>query len=521
MVDQLTLDLLQPIEPQLLLLSVDEIYEGADLSLLTRLKEDRRIERKSPRIQPATLAEYFSMFGNTPPDGGIIVIGLEDDGSIAGCSSLDSNRLNDLERTGDVYCPDARYEVKKVPVTLPNETDDFIILIRVSYNDRKLVETNKREAFSRRGESKRKLLPDEKREIQISKGEVELENEPCKLNYPGDFNITKIQEFASNYRKSRRLPDSTTDEEILILRRLCQKQAGELIPSIACALLFAKDPMKVIPGGKIRFLRFEGEHEGTGSKFNAIKDVWIEGRVPHLIVEAEKVIESQIRDFTRFDSDGKFYTAPEYPKEAWYEAIVNACAHRSYNLKNMTIFVKMFDDRLVIESPGGFPPLVTPENIYEMHHPRNRNLMEAMYYLNFVKCAHEGTRRMRDTMTGMDLPAPEFSQDAVGSVLVRVTLRNNISHRKVFIDAHAVRIVGEAIFETLNEQQRRIINFVAENQTINVSEVQRLTQRSWPASKKLLMSLVEKGILEHVRRRPMLDRDPKAHFVLSRGAVDE
>ena len=71
------------------------------------------------------------------------------------------------------------------------------------------------------------------------------------------------------------------------------------------------------------------------------------------------MIGSQLREFTRLESDGKFYTASEYPQDAWYEAVVTACVHRSYNLKNMNIFVKMFDDRLVVESPGGFPPLVT------------------------------------------------------------------------------------------------------------------------------------------------------------------
>jgi hypothetical protein len=33
-------------------------------------------------------------------------------------------------------------------------------------------------------------------------------------------------------------------------------------------------------------------------------------------------------------------------------ALVNACVHRSYGLTNMNIFVKMFDDKLVIEIPG-------------------------------------------------------------------------------------------------------------------------------------------------------------------------
>ncbi len=72
--------------------------------------------------------------------------------------------------------------------------------------------------------------------------------------------------------------------------------------------------------------------------------------------------------------------------------------HRSYGLRNMNIFIKMFDDRLVIESPGAFPPFVTPDNIYDSHHPRNPHLMNALYFLDFVKCANEGTRRMRDMM---------------------------------------------------------------------------------------------------------------------------
>jgi ATP-dependent DNA helicase RecG len=55
-------------------------------------------------------------------------------------------------------------------------------------------------------------------------------------------------------------------------------------------------------------------------------------------------------------------------------------------MKNMPIFVKMFDDRLVIESPGPFPPFVTPESIYDSHQPRNPALMDALFYLEITRC---------------------------------------------------------------------------------------------------------------------------------------
>lgn len=65
---------------------------------------------------------------------------------------------------------------------------------------------------------------------------------------------------------------------------------------------------------------------------------------------------------------------------------------------------------LEIESPGGFPPLVTPENIYYTEHPRNPFLFDAMFYLKFVRAAREGARRIRDSMQAWELPKPEFSE---------------------------------------------------------------------------------------------------------------
>ena len=125
---------------------------------------------------------------------------------------------------------------------------------------------------------------------------------------------------------------------------------------------------------------------------------------------------------------------------------------------------------------------------------------------------------MRDTMKEHGLPEPEFSERKVSYELVRVTLRNNIKQRKVWIDADASALIGEAIFESLSEHERRAINFVAENESINVSQFQRLTGRSWASAKKVLLGLVEQGILEH-RCRSDLDRDPKAHFVLRRNGA--
>jgi ATP-dependent DNA helicase RecG len=223
-----------------------------------------------------------------------------------------------------------------------------------------------------------------------------------------------------------------------------------------------------------------------------------------------------LREFSRLGEDGVFYSAPEYPSTAWTEALVNACVHCSYGLKNMNIFIKMFDDKLVIESPGGFPPLVTPENIYTMHHPRNPTLMRAMFYMGLVKEHAEGTKRMRDSMNGMRLPAPAFEQtnSGAGGAMVRVTLRNHIKQRKIWVDSDVTSLLGEALSRNLSVEEKRILNFVAEHGRINVTQCHRLIPHlpKWHSAKRLLSKLVEKGLLRHVHSEVV--RDNKAHYVL-------
>lgn len=503
-------------EGPLALLTVDEIYEHASVDLFRALIEDRRIERKPASVHAPVLGEYFSMWANTAPDGGVIVLGMEDgaDGAISGCSHLAIQQINRLESTRIEYCADSRSESKRIEaINSSTGKPDYLIVIHVFYRPDKVVRNNSGEAFWRIADKKKRLTEEEIRELQIDKGEVDFELEPSGLIYPDDFDQNLVGQFVDRFAKTRGLSPHT-DQEILALAHLGKKQETIFIPNMACTLLFARDPRIKFPGCFVRFLRFDGEAEGTGEKFNAVKDIRIEGNIPSIIVETAKVLEIQLREFSKLGKDGKFYTAPEYPQPAWYEALVNACVHRSYSLRTMNVFIKMFDDRLEVESPGGFPPLVTPQNIYDVHKPRNPYLMEALLYLDFVKCAHEGTRRMRDTMNEVSLPAPEFRQvESATTPLLRVVLRNDVRQRRVWVDSDVTAIVGEAVMRDLTEDEKRAINFAAEYGQISVSDVQRLTQKSWPSAKRLLTNLVVKKILEH-HARSGLDRDPQARYMI-------
>lgn len=495
------------------LIRPDFVFEEPSPDLIRKLCEDRKIERKTPKIHLNELGEYLSMWANTPPDGGLIVIGLSDDGEWVGLDKLSDQQINDLELAGEKFCPDARVKTKRIRVRTNSGIDDWALLFHVPYRDDKLVRHVRGKAYYRVADTKRTMPEELAHDMERDKGHVTTEKEPCGLNYPDDFNAGLVSQFVAVARAFWKYPADRTAEEVLALRHLGKFADGKFVPNLACALLMANDPVDIVPGCKIRFLRYDGEQEGTGEKWNAVKDIWIEGRVPDLITGIESVLDSQLRTFSRLGTDGKFYTATEYPKPAWYEAVVNACVHRSYGMRSMCVFVKMFDNKLVIESPGALPATVTPENIYQAHNPRNRALMEALYHLEFVKCAHEGCRRIRDTMKDSLLPAPEFAErDEVGYAEVRVTLRNNIAQRKVWIDSDASAIIGEALSRTLEERELRTINFAAEYGSINASQAMRLLGCNWHTAKAILARLAERQIFMH-QKKP--GHDTKARFLLN------
>lgn len=491
-------------------LSADEVYALASEEILANLKEGSCVERKPPGMHARALADYISMWANTAPEGGLIVVGQADDGTFPGTQDTSIDKINELEKCGTVYVPDARYHVKKVAIG----SDKSCLLFRVEYHASRVVETVSGDAFVRRGDSKFRLSDEEKQQLALDKGQKSVEQEPCGLTYPDDFEMAEIQRFAAAViaRKGLRTDNSVT--KVLCSRMLgSMNRDGDFVPNIACALLFAKEPLRVIPGSSIRFQRYEGTRRLTGERRNVVKDIRIEGRITDIITETDTVIQSQIRDYSRLGPRGKFFTAPEYPRPAWYEAVVNACVHRSYHLKNTNVFIRMFDDRMEIESPGGFPPFITPENIYQMHQRRNFFLMDALYFLDFVKGENEGTNRMRDEMQAMELPDPEFSgkNTEVGHALVRVTLRNNHERRKLWIDKSAADVVGELVFSQLDEREKRCINFAAEHGRITVAEAARLHAVDWKTGKKILERLVTLKLLEWVSRYP---KDSSAHYRL-------
>ena len=139
------------VEAHRALLTPDQIWNSIDAQSLVESHEDKRIERKPAQYSLEKLGQYISMWANTEPDGGIIVIGMTDGGVFEGLDSVGTSRLNRLEQVGLTFCPDATCNFKRVSVTNKANRPDFVLAIRVLYHQSRLVRTTKGMAFIRVG----------------------------------------------------------------------------------------------------------------------------------------------------------------------------------------------------------------------------------------------------------------------------------------------------------------------------------------------------------------------------------
>lgn len=176
----------------------------------------------------------------------------------------------------------ARYDTKRVPAVNQAGEDDFYILFRAHYHETRVVEAKGGKVFVRRADEKVELKTDQqRRQLRIDKGEVQFEQEMCNLHFPVDFDVELVRQFTSNVRKIRGIDPQTADERIMAALRLGKLSDGAFQPNIACGILFAKDPVSVIPGCKIHFLRYEGSDAKGGEKFNETANMPpLEGPLP-------------------------------------------------------------------------------------------------------------------------------------------------------------------------------------------------------------------------------------------------
>jgi predicted HTH transcriptional regulator len=398
-----------------------QLYDNPDLTYFCKAKvEGQTFERKLKR-EPKDLAKTLCGFANA--QGGLLVLGISDDLKLAGLNQFGEDLISKM--TNSVKLVDTFVHHRFIDITNEQGQPDRLLLMYVEpVNDRVVFRVDGTSSM-RRSDHTDDLTLQEIIHLRESRSGSSAEDKPL-LPYDESLLDTEVVRWLTE--KATELEITQSPLELLRNLSLLIEKDGKPILTLGGYLLLAKNPRQHIPGAYVHFLKYEGTEQKFGAQQNLVKDETFWGPLPKIILRLQDFVPSQLREFTYLAPDGEFKKEPEYPADAWLEAIVNAIFHRSYadGYREEPIFIRIFDNRMEVQSPGTFPEGISPGHF--RHKPRNPHLMNVMKLFRRVQMIGEGTKRMYQTMADLGLPSPDYSKSDTNSVLV--ILLNDIERRK-------------------------------------------------------------------------------------------
>ena len=387
------------------------------------MNEKQIFDRKSILIKPADLSDTLCAFANA--DGGTVAIGISDKNRrIEGVDHY-QGQLNDILRVPIDFCnPTVPVTTEMVDCINSKGKPDHVLLMHIEASPQ-FHANQADEAFVRVGDKNKKLDFNDRLTLMYAKGVRYYEDEPVADATIDDLDLDFVREYCKRigYTKS---PEEYVREN----KKFVTMKDGKEQVSVAAILLFGKNPQLFFPRAYIRFIRYDGTEALVGKDMNVIKDKIFEGRILEQVEQAVEFIKIQMKEKTYLGHDGIFVTEEEYNEFIRTEIVVNAATHRDYGIKGTDIQIKMFDDRLEVDSPGTFAGMVKKENIRYTHFSRNPKIAAFLKDYGYVKEYGEGVDRMCRELAAIGLPAPVFNN----STFILKTIVKSSSYKMLSIE---------------------------------------------------------------------------------------
>ena len=365
------------------------------------MPEGQTFDCKSILIEPKALANTIVAMANA--DGGMIAVGISDKTRRIEGIDQDKAHLNEILRTPFDFCvPTISVTTEFMPCQDSEGNDNHILIIHVPASPR-LHANQADEVFWRVGDKSRKLTFEERLQLMYDKGERYYEDSPAYDATIEDIDMDAVKAYM------KRIGYGKSPMEYLQENKGFLTYKGD-VPQVstACILLFGKRPQNFFPRARVRFIKYYGTEEKVGREMNVIKDVTFEGRILDQIQKTIDYLETQVKEHSYLGEEGLFKTDREYPKFVIQEMTVNSVCHRDYSIKGTEIQIKMFDDRLVFETPGKLPGIVRTDNIRHTHFSRNPKIAEYLKAYDYVKEFGEGVDRMCRELSAIGTKEPQY-----------------------------------------------------------------------------------------------------------------
>lgn len=337
--------------------------------------------------------------GMANADGGVIYIGIKDDGEVLGVSNakkLMEDIPNKIISKMSIY-PDVRQIEKdgkdvieiEVAPSIAAVSLDGVVYKRVGATNQILKGTALQEFYLSRpsGAWDARIIPDAKLD----------EIDPDAVEYLKESGI----------RKGRLSKESAKDSVEKVLKSLNLMTEDDKL-TMAALLLFGKNPQRYCIDARFKIGRF-----GAGAANLIIQDL-VDG---DLIRMPDRVLDIL---------DAKYLVRPihykglrrveplEIPEKGLREIICNSIIHKQYD--GPDIQMRVYDDRIDLWNFGKLPEGYTFEQMFMPHRsmPRNKLIANAFYYAGLIEAWGRGFEIITEEFTKDGLAVPTFKEEFGG-----------------------------------------------------------------------------------------------------------
>ena len=373
-----------------------------ELRQLIANRENSRVEFKRDDCRPDELAKEMSALLNL--EGGAILLGVEDDGSVSG---LTRSRGDAEEWAINIARQNLQPAVIPVWTCIEIEVGKNVGVIELAADSpEKPYKARRGRAwvtFIRAGSTSREAAREEEGRLYQAARLVRYELKSVPDTGLEALDMDRIQNYFQDVLK-RSLPARTDLENRrrLLLNSDLLVEAGDGAgASVAGLLLFGKNPNRRLPQAGVTAVAFPGLEK----EYNTVDEERIRGPLTPRVSEDGDVVERGVIDRTvdfikrnmgsvAYLEGGRRRRKSSFPLDALREAVVNAVAHRDYAREGTDIEVSLYRDRFEVISPGRLPNGVTVEKMKEgvVRVARNELLKEILRDYRYIEHYGMGVR---------------------------------------------------------------------------------------------------------------------------------
>ena len=272
----------------------------------------------------------------------------------------------------------------------------------------------------RRGRATVAPSPSEMQELMNAFGFVLTEQQVVSSATVDDIDFGAVRTFMQAQGLETDLVPQPPHEADLRSASIADELDGVLRPTLYGLMVFGRDPQAFPQTGSL-FVQCAA-YVGADQASDVLSAGEGKGRLEDQVHRAM----GWFRSLGRREVYHGLYRrdVPLLPEGALREALVNAVIHRDYAVTGSQVLLEVFDDRILVTSPGTLPNHMTVEQARMGGAPRSRNEMmaNALVVRGLMERRGRGWLTMRHAMRRFNGTEPTLTNDERNR-FVRVTFR--------------------------------------------------------------------------------------------------